>query len=275
MKDKIKKWNIIVGVLFCILLASSQIVVPQSTIKIVQAAKKTTDYTKYSNKKKAWYFMRNKEHKKVTGAQEAETLAKYDAYYLNAKTKEKVIYLTFDCGYENGYTEKILDILKDHDAKAMFFVTKSYIKSNKDIVIRMKEEGHMVGNHTCTHPSLPDKNIEKVKSEILDCASYMKQETGYELDSYIRPPMGEYSNRTLKITKDLGYKTIFWSMAYLDYDVNKQPGKAYVIKHFKENYHKGAIPLIHNVSSSNAQALDEVLTFLESKKYRFGTLDEL
>lgn len=275
MKDKIKIWNIIVGVLFCILLASSQIVVPQNTIKIVQAAKKTTDYTKYSNKKKAWYFMRNKEHKKVTGAQEAETLAKYDAYYLNAKTKEKVIYLTFDCGYENGYTEKILDILKGHDAKAMFFVTKSYIKSNKDIVIRMKEEGHMVGNHTCTHPSLPDKNIEKVKSEILDCASYMKQETGYEMDSYIRPPMGEYSNRTLKITKDLGYKTIFWSMAYLDYDVNKQPGKAYVIKHFKENYHKGAIPLIHNVSSSNAQALDEVLTFLESKKYRFGTLDEL
>lgn len=275
MKDKIKIWNIIVGVLFCILLASSQIVVPQNTIKIVQAAKKTTDYTKYSNKKKAWYFMRNKEHKKVTGAQEAETLAKYDAYYLNAKTKEKVIYLTFDCGYENGYTEKILDILKGHDAKAMFFVTKSYIKSNKDIVIRMKEEGHMVGNHTCTHPSLPDKNIEKVKSEILDCASYMKQETGYEMDSYIRPPMGEYSNRTLKITKDLGYKTIFWSMAYLDYDVNKQPGKAYVIKHFKENYHKGAIPLIHNVSSSNAQALDDVLTFLESKKYRFGTLDEL
>lgn len=275
MNNKTKRSYLILSVLLCITITIGYVITSVDHIRVAQAAKKTTDYTKYSNKKKAWYFMRNKEHKKVTGAEDAKTLAKYNAYYINAQTNEKVIYLTFDCGYENGYTEKILDILKEHDAKAMFFVTKSYIKSNKDIVKRMKEEGHMVGNHTCTHPSLPDKSIKKVKSEILDCAAYMKEETGYEMDKFIRPPMGEYSNRTLKITKDLGYKSIFWSIAYLDYDVNKQPGKAYVIKHFKENYHKGAIPLIHNVSSSNTQALDEVLTFLEDKKYRFGTLDEL
>lgn len=239
--------------------------------------KKTIDYTKYSNKKQAWYFMRNKEHSPVNGAQNAEALAKYNAYYLNpnVEKEDKVIYLTFDCGYENGYTEKILDVLKKHNAKAMFFVTKPYIKGNAELVKRMKEEGHLVGNHTCTHPSLPSKSIAQVKTEIKDCADYMKEQTGYDMDLFLRPPMGEYSNRTLKIAKDLGYKTIFWSMAYLDYDINKQPGKDYVINHFKDNYHNGAIPLIHNVSSSNTEALDEVLTFLEKKKFRFGSLEEL
>lgn len=239
--------------------------------------KKTVDYTKYSNKTQAWYFMRNKEHNPVNGAQNAEALAKYNAYYLNVNVEkgDQVIYLTFDCGYENGYTEKILDILKAHSAKAMFFVTKPYIKGNPELVKRMKEEGHLVGNHTCTHPSLPSKSIDQVKAEITDCADYMKEQTGYDMDLFLRPPMGEYSNRTLKIAKDLGYKTIFWSIAYLDYDINKQPGKDYVINHFKDNYHNGAIPLIHNVSSSNTEALDEVLTFLEKKKFRFGSLEEL
>lgn len=235
-----------------------------------------TNYSQYSNKKYAWWFKRNKEHLPAEG-QSLIDLEKYDAYGLNGKAakEDKVIYLTFDCGYENGYTGIILDVLKKHDYQAIFFVTKPFIESNVKLVKRMKEEGHMVGNHTTTHPSLPSKSVKQIKAEILDCAAYFKEQTGYEMDLYLRPPMGEYSERSLKVTQDLGYKTIFWSIAYYDYDVNKQPGKEYVINHFKQNHHNGAIPLIHNVSKSNTEALDTVLTMLEKQEYRFGTLEEL
>lgn len=233
------------------------------------------NYNDISNTKYDWWFMRNKTHQKVQGGTPTDiNLSKYDAYFLDEKTNEKVIYLTFDCGYENGYTKKLLKTLKKHGAKAMFFVTKNFIEDNPQLARQFKEDGHMVGNHTCSHPSLPSKSVSQIKKEINDCADIFQKATGYKMDAYIRPPMGCYSKRTLQVTKDLGYKTIFWSMAYYDYDVNKQPGKNYVLDHFKENYHKGAIPLIHNISKSNCQALDEVLTFLEKKGYRFGTLDE-
>lgn len=232
----------------------------------------TASYDSLPNEKNAWWFKRNTEHQR-SGAQDKIDIEKYDAYYLGKD--EKVIYLTFDCGYENGFTPQILDTLKKHNAKAIFFVTKTFIRDNIDLVKRMKEEGHFVGNHTCSHPSMPTKSSEEVIKEITECAAYMKEQTGYEMDPYIRPPMGEYSERTLKISQDLGYKTIFWSIAYLDYDVNNQPGKDYVVEHFKKYYHNGAVPLIHNVSKSNTEALDEVLTFLEQQGYRFPNVDEL
>jgi len=232
----------------------------------------TASYDSLPNEKNAWWFKRNTEHQR-SGAQDKIDIAKYDAYYLGKD--EKVIYLTFDCGYENGFTPQILDTLKKHNAKAIFFVTKTFIRDNIDLVKRMKEEGHFVGNHTCSHPSMPTKSSQDVIKEITECATYMKEQTGYEMDPYIRPPMGEYSERTLKISQDLGYKTIFWSIAYLDYDVNNQPGKDYVVEHFKKYYHNGAVPLIHNVSKSNTEALDEVLTFLEQQGYRFPNVDEL
>ena len=125
------------------------------------------------------------------------------------------------------------------------------------------------------HPSLPSVSEKKLKSEVNGLAKLFKEKTGYRLDKYIRLPMGEYSNRVLKILSDMGYKSIFWSIAYMDYDVNKQPGKSYVVDHFKKYYHKGAITLTHNTSKSNAEALDDVLTYLEKKGYRFATLDEL
>lgn len=235
-----------------------------------------TNYTDYSNKKYAWWFVRKKNHE-PSGSGEEFDINNYGAYFRNNKAEEgdKVIYLTFDCGYELGYTNSILDTLKKHDAKAIFFVTKPFIKSDPDLVLRMKEEGHMVGNHTVTHPSMPDKGIEKLKEEINGCADYMYEMTGYQMDHYLRPPMGEYSERTLKLTQDLGYKSIFWSIAFKDYDPDNQPGKQYVIDHFSTYHHNGAIPLIHNVSKSDTEALDEVLTMLEKEGYRFGTLDEL
>ena len=250
-------------VLFCIL------------VSVQASAGKLADYSKYSNTKHGWYIVRKEGHKKAGGGiPEGMDLSKYRAYFQNTETKEKVIYLSFDCGYENGYTKKILKTLKKHNAKAIFFVTKPFIESCPSIVRKMKKQGHLVGNHTCTHPSLPDRSVADIRSEIKECAKAYKKVTGCEMDPFVRPPMGEFSKRSLKVTKDLGYSTILWSMAYYDYDADNQPGKDYVVKHFKDNYHKGALPLIHNTSSSNCEALDDVLTYLEQKKYRFGTLDE-
>lgn len=241
----------------------------------VQVSAAKTDYSKYPNSKYEWYIVRKSGHKKAGGGIPAGVdLAKYNAFFQNTETDEKVIYLSFDCGYENGYTKKILKILKKHDAKAIFFLTKPFIERNPSLVKEMEKQGHLIGNHTSTHPSLPGSSVEKIRKEITDCEEAFKKITGCELDPFLRPPMGEFSERSLKVTKDMGYSTIFWSMAYYDYDAKNQPGKDYVIKHFKDNYHKGALPLIHNISSSNCEALDEVLTYLEKKKYRFGTLDE-
>lgn len=238
---------------------------------------KLRDYSAISTKKYSWYIVRDKNHG-TSGCDNSFALDQYDAYYVDrtcAENGEKVMYLTFDCGYENGYTEQMLDILKKHDAKGCFFVTMTYIRDNPDIVKRMKEEGHQVGNHTVHHPCMPEKSVEEQKSELKECSDFMRNETGYEMDMYFRPPSGEYSEQVLQLAKDMGYKTIFWSMAYLDYDVNNQPGTDYVIDHFAKYYHPGAIPLIHNVSSSNAQALDTVLTNLEKEGYEFRSLNEM
>lgn len=261
--------------IFLILFFCFQLVSGFSGQGRIIAAARGTDYSKYSNTKYGWYIVRRDNHEKAGGGiPQGLILSDYDAYYINEKTKENVIYLSFDCGYENGYTGSILRTLKKHKAKAVFFVTKSFIENNPKLVKQMKDEGHLVGNHTCTHPSLPGKSVDEIRKEIKDCEKAFEKATGYKMDPFIRPPMGEYSKRTLKVTKDMGYKTIFWSIAYYDYDVNNQPGKDYVIEHFKQNYHKGALPLIHNTSSSNCGALDDVLTDLEKQKYRFGTIDE-
>ena len=238
---------------------------------------KLRDYSAIPTKKYSWYIVRDKNHG-MSGCDNSFPLEQYDAYYVDrvcAEKGEKVMYLTFDCGYENGYTDQMLDILKKHDAKGCFFVTMTYIRDNPDIVKRMKEEGHQVGNHTVHHPCMPEKSVEEQKSELKECSDFMRNETGYDMDMYFRPPSGEYSEQVLQLAKDMGYKTIFWSMAYLDYDVNNQPGTDYVIDHFAKYYHPGAIPLIHNVSSSNAQALDTVLTNLEKEGYEFRSLNEM
>jgi peptidoglycan-N-acetylmuramic acid deacetylase len=235
------------------------------------------DYSQISTKKYSWYIVRDKNHG-MSGCDNSFPLEQYDAFYVDrvcAEKNEKVMYLTFDCGYENGYTEQMLDVLKKHNAKGCFFVTMTYIRDNPDIVKRMKEEGHQVGNHTVHHPCMPEKSVEEQKSELKECSDFMRNETGYEMDMYFRPPCGEYSEQVLQLAKDMGYKTIFWSMAYLDYDVNNQPGTDYVIDHFAKYHHPGAIPLIHNVSSSNAQALDTVLTNLEKEGYEFRSLNEM
>lgn len=244
------------------------------TLPIEENVREKEAYYDYPNDMLAWWFKRDDKHG-PSGCDDTLDISEYGAYYLDKNTEDKVIYLTFDCGYENGYTEHILDVLCEQEVPACFFVTKTYIRDNPELTKRMKEEGHQVGNHTITHPSMPSKSYEEIIQEITGCADYMNEVTGYDMDPYLRPPRGEYSARTLMLTHDLGYKTIFWSMAYLDYDVNNQPGAEFVIEHFKKYHHNGAIILMHNVSASNSEALAEVITNLKAEGYRFASLNEL
>lgn len=244
------------------------------TLPIENVVREKETYYNYSNVKLAWWIKRDDNHL-GSGCDDTLDIRKYGAYYLDKDTTEKVIYLTFDCGYENGYTNQILDVLKRQEVPACFFVTKTYVRDNPELTKRMKEEGHQVGNHTITHPSMPEKSYEEIIEEVNGCAEYMEEVTGYSMDPYLRPPMGEYSERTLALTNDLGFKTIFWSMAYMDYDINNQPGADYVVNHFEKYHHSGAIVLMHNVSSSNAEALETVIENLKGEGYRFASLNEL
>ena len=165
-------------------------------------------------------------------------------------------------------------ILRKNKIKAVFFVTESYVKSNPKLVKRMKKDGHLVGNHTCTHPKLPTKSVSQIKKEVKGCAKTMKKLTGYTMDKYIRPPEGCYSQRTLKVLQDMGYSTIFWSLAWHDWDPKNQPGKESVIGKFKTYYHPGMMPLIHVVSKSDTEALPEVIKYMKSKGYSFGEISD-
>lgn len=225
------------------------------------------------NDRKSWWFKRNSENIPPT-AQQDINISQYDAYYIG-DTSEKIIYLTFDEGYENGYTSEILDILKENDVKAAFFVTKSYIKSCPDLVKRMVEEGHIVGNHSVTHPDLTELTDEEVLFEINDCADYFYEVTGTEMPKFFRPPQGVYSIRTLELTQSAGYKTIFWSYAYKDWDTSDQPGAQAAYDMFVENHHNGGIYLLHAVSQSNTEALDAIIKTMKDFGFTFKTLYDL
>ena len=239
----------------------------------VDAKKKLHDY---STRSYNWGLSLNRNHTKPGGdGPRGWKLKKYDAYYVGKHSKkDKVIYLTFDCGYEAGYTKRILKTLKKNKVKAIFFVTAQYIKEKPKLVKRMKREGHLVGNHTANHPAMAKLSVGRIKREIRQCEKVMKRLTGYEIDKFIRPPMGNFSMRSVKVAQSMGYATIFWSLAYYDYDTNNQPGAQYVLDRFKKYYHNGMIPLVHAVSKSNTEALPAVIRFMKKKGYRFGTLDE-
>lgn len=231
--------------------------------------------TSYNNAKYAWYIIRRGDHQPPgTGAKLAELARKYDAIYLG-DTSRKVVYLTFDEGYENGYTPIILDTLKENHVKAAFFITMPYLQNNYDLVERMINEGHTVGNHTVNHPSLPDVlDDQKLTKEISELSIAYIEKTGKDMN-YLRPPKGEFSERTLKISSNLGYRSVFWSFAYDDWDVNKQKGADYSYKTVMDNVHNGGVLLLHAVSKSNTEALGSIIHDLKAQGYSFGTLDEI
>jgi len=196
----------------------------------------------------------------------------YSGIYMSDTPRS--LYLTFDEGYENGYTEKILDVLKENNVPAAFFVTGPYLEKEEALVRRMVNEGHIVGNHTVHHPSLPQvESTEKVKEEILGLQTLCKEKYGVDM-KFFRPPRGEYSERTLKITEDLGYTSVFWSFAYKDWDVKAQKGTEYAYEQIMKGVHDGAVLLLHAVSKDNAEVLDRVIKELKSKGYRFKSLED-
>ena len=209
------------------------------------------------------------------GNASAADLGQRNAYYLGDTTK-KVIYLTFDCGYENGYTEQILDALKNHHAPAAFFVVGNMIESAPDIVKRMAQEGHIVGNHTFHHPDMSAiSDGASFKKELDDLADLYQETTGRELPKYYRPPQGKYNEENLRQAQALGYKTIFWSLAYVDWYVDNQPTQDQAYSKLLPRIHDGAIVLLHSTSRTNAEILDDLLTRWEEMGYTFSSLDEL
>lgn len=210
-----------------------------------------------------------------TGIASKEELKKYNAYFVGDHT-EKVIYLTFDAGYENGNTEAILDTLKKHQVPATFFVVGHYLESAPELVKRMVAEGHTVGNHTYHHldmSKISDKNA--FHKEMEEVSKLFTQITGEELAMYYRPPQGKYSVENLKMAKEMGYQTFFWSLAYVDWYQDKQPSKEEAFQKLIGRIHPGAIVLLHSTSETNGKILDELLTEWEKMGYRFLPLSEL
>lgn len=228
-----------------------------------------------STQEYSWYFNPRNDGKQPDPIKEANFFNKYSSYYVG-DPNEKVIYLTFDAGYENGTTESILNTLKKHNAKAHFFVVESYIKNNPELVKRMEKEGHLVCNHSKSHPSMATiTDFDKFKEEILSVEKTYKEVTGKEMPKYFRPPMGKFSEQSLKYTQDLGYSSVFWSFAYVDWYNDKQPTHEFAKDKIYTRTHPGAIVLLHPNSKTNTEILDEVITHWEKEGYKLETLDYL
>ena len=204
-----------------------------------------------------------------------EELARFDAYYAQ-NTTEKVLYLTFDAGFENGNTPIILDALKKHSAPATFFVVGTYIESNPDLIKRMEKEGHIVGNHTYHHPDMTKlSSLSAFEKELKDVENAYNNVTGKEMTKYYRPPQGKYNENNLQMAKELGYHTFFWSLAYVDWQENNQPTKEEAFDKLLTRVHPGAIVLLHSTSKTNGELLDELLTKWEEMGYQFKSLDTI
>ncbi|MDA7026688.1 delta-lactam-biosynthetic de-N-acetylase [Bacillus sp. CLL-7-23] len=228
-----------------------------------------------SNKAIHWGFSKSKHHQPADAGKELNHLLnRYDAIYLG-DTKEKAVYLTFDNGYENGYTQQILDVLKKQNVKATFFVTGHFVKDQPELVKRMAEEGHIVGNHSFHHPDLTTKSSDMIKEELDSVTEEVFKITGKQDNLYLRPPRGIFSERVLNETNKLGYQTVFWSAAFVDWKINKQKGWKYAYDHIIKQVHPGAIYLLHTVSKDNAEALDRAITKLKKEGYRFKSIDDL
>jgi peptidoglycan-N-acetylmuramic acid deacetylase len=230
------------------------------------------DYQALDNTLRGWSFQRNSKHQTVTVYAPADLMTRYQVIY-GKVTDEKVVYLTFDEGYENGFTPEILDVLKENGVKAAFFVTGGFIDRNPSLVTRMVTEGHLVGNHSISHPSFPTISIEQMKAEVTGVATRFMELTGQPM-RFFRFPKGEYSERSLAAVEYLGYRAVFWDMAHLDWDVNNQPGADKAYQHVMSNLHPGSVILLHAVSESNTEALDRILKGVKAEGYRFGSLEE-
>ncbi len=227
-----------------------------------------------------WYCVHAKDHVQPLVGEELSFVEDLDGYYIDhdhasLEEGEKIIYITFDAGYENGNVEKILDVLKEEEVKAAFFILGNLILKNPDLVKRMAEEGHTVCNHTVHHQNMTEKTDEEFLAILLELEGIYRDQTGYEMAKYYRPPKGVFSQKNLECAKANGYKTIFWSFAYPDWDNDRQMSEEKAKKIILDNIHNGEVMLLHPTSETNAAILGEVIRELKAEGYRFGTLDEL
>lgn len=234
-----------------------------------------TKETSASVQSASWGLSFQEEGKRPAGNTTIDDLKQYNAYYAS-DTDEKILYLTFDAGYENGNTPAILEALKKHQAPAVFFAVGNFIKDNPDLIKRMITEGHIVGNHTMTHPDMSQiSSMESFQKELEGVEELYTSVTGEPMTKFYRPPRGVYSTENLSMAKELGYSTFFWSLAYVDWIQEQQPSKEEAFQKLIPRIHPGAIVLLHNTSSTNAAILDELLTRWEEMGYQFHSIKEL
>lgn len=228
-----------------------------------------------SNQAIHWGFKKAKNEQPAEAGKEwDELIKKYGAFYKGDPNK-KDIYLTFDNGYENGYTEKILDVLKKERVPATFFITGHYLKSAPELVKRMHKDGHQIGNHTWDHPDLTTVSNERLLAELEKVRQGTEKLTGKKTMIYLRPPRGIFSERTMALAKEAGYTHVFWSLAFIDWHVKNQKGWQYAYNEVMKQIHPGAVLLLHTVSKDNADALEKIIVDLKKKGYTFKSLDDL
>ena len=233
----------------------------------------TSSKTSLSNKKIEWGIQRKNNHEQPNlGQKNVELINKYNGMALG-NSEKKYIYLTFDLGYEAGYTAKILDALKENNVPATFFITAHYVNTASDLVQRMIDEGHIVGNHTVNHKSMPSLSDEELNAEVMKLHSQVFEKYNYEM-KYLRPPKGEYSERTLSLCENLGYKTVMWSFAYVDWDEKKQPSKDEAMDKIVSNLHNGEIMLLHATSKTNTDIMSQMIKKVREERYEFKSLEE-
>lgn len=230
-------------------------------------------YSCLSVKSFGWGFKKEKNAPPEIAVETVDLLKKTNTYYIDEKG-EKKLYLTFDEGYENGFTGRILDVLKEKKVPAAFFITGPYLERETELVDRMVNEGHIVGNHTVNHPNLAKSDLATVKAELQGLEEAFHERYGKSM-MYVRPPEGECSEKMLSFVADMGYKTILWSFAYKDWDVKVQRGGRYAFEQVTPYLHNGCIMLLHAVSSDNAEALGSIIDYAISQGYKFDSLDNL
>lgn len=226
-----------------------------------------------NNKKIEWGIKRETDHKQPDLGSSSKKVLEENNGIAIGNSEKKNIYLTFDEGYEAGYTPKILETLQNNNIKAAFFITAHYVNTQEDLVKQMINEGHIVGNHTVNHKSMPDLSEEEIKKEVMDLHQGVFERFNYEM-KYIRPPKGEFSEKSIIETNKLGYKTVMWSFAYEDWNENKQPNEDNAKKKILDNLHNGEIMLLHGNSKTNTSILDSVIKEAKNMGYEFKSLDE-
>lgn len=267
MSNMIKKQSVRNIIIMVLLIAMISLMMIQEEKYI------NTNVESVSTKKIEWGIKRNDNHEQPdVGSENRKVLEENNGITLG-NSESKTIYLTFDEGYEAGYTSQILEILKENDVKATFFLTAHYVNTQEELVKQMIEEGHIIGNHTVNHKSMPSLTEEEIKKEVMDLHKSVYEKFGYEM-KYIRPPKGEFSEKTLQVTNSLGYKTVMWSFAYEDWNEEKQPNEEKAKEKILHNLHNGEIMLLHGNSKTNTNILDSVIKEAKNMEYEFKSLDE-